>query len=89
MGGGGFVGCSRALAAKDAAEVEGGAEEGLPLEEIGEVETAAEDPALVDEEDGVSGEGGVARDVAAVEEGDEEWGPLEGGAGEAEGGFRV
>lgn len=66
MGGRGFVG-GGALPAEAAAEVEGGAEKGLALEEIGEVEAAAEDPGLVDEEDGVSGEGGVAGDVAAVE----------------------
>lgn len=56
------------------------------------VEVVAVDPVLVDKEDLVSSEGGsggiLAGHVAAVGEGDEEGGSLEGGGGEEEGGFR-
>lgn len=42
------------------------------MEEIGEIETAAEDPVLVDVEDRVSGEGRVGWNVAMVEDGNQQ-----------------
>ncbi|KAK9131931.1 hypothetical protein Scep_011459 [Stephania cephalantha] len=64
-------------------------EERLALEEIGEIGSAAEDLVLVDEENGVPSEGGIGRDVAVVEEGDQKGGLLEGITGNSEGLFGV
>lgn len=58
-------------------------EGGLALEEIGEIEATAENAVLVDVENGVASEAGAGRDVAAIEDGDEEGGAAEGGAGDA------
>lgn len=51
-----------------------------------EIEAAEGDLVVVDKEHGVAGEGGEGRDVAAVEDGEEEGGAAERGPSVAEGG---